>query len=208
MPTPVPAPLVVAAALLPGGSSCQLPAPARRQSFGPTTRRDAVSRRRLLGQRRDVVSCGASASAPAGTLWERVGPNPASPRRGPRRLRQVGPAAASPPGCPRSRPASLPSFRLAAGPPQELSKLGALGLGTGAAPGRPQCTCVAGGGGEDRPPAGVVPRQPRSPARSAAPRATLSARARPPRTARPLPPEQPARPSPCAALRARGCVSG
>lgn len=63
-----------------------------------TARRDAVSRRlrrRRLGPRRDVVSCGASASAPVGTLWERVGPEPRFPSRGPPRLRQVGPEAAS-----------------------------------------------------------------------------------------------------------------
>lgn len=103
--------------LLRGGSSCQLPAPARRPLAGSTAQRDAVSRRsRRLGSRRDVVSGGASASASAGTLWERVGPEPQFPSRGPRRPRQVGPEAASHARL-SLRPPGLPSFRLPAGPP-------------------------------------------------------------------------------------------
>lgn len=92
--------------------NCLRPRAARPPSS--TARRDAVSRRRRrrrrrLGPRRDVVSCGASASAPAGTLWERVGPEPRSPSRGPPRLRQVGPEAASHARlCPRLP--GLPSF--------------------------------------------------------------------------------------------------
>jgi hypothetical protein len=78
-------------------------------------------RRRRPGPRRDVVSCGASASASAGTLWERVGPSPA-------------PFGVVRGGCARWGP------RLA-GPSQELSKLGAL---RGGDP-HPQRTCAAGG---------------------------------------------------------------
>lgn len=43
----------------------------------------------------------------------------------------MGPKPPPTPGCPRGRPAGLASFRLPAGPPSELSKLGALGGGDG-----------------------------------------------------------------------------
>lgn len=103
--------------LLRGGSSCQLSAPARRPPASSTARRDAVSRRRRrLGPRRDVVSCGASASAPAGTLWKRVGPEPvpfawsaeAAPGGARSRLpRQAVPAAARPSFLPPARRPAL-----------------------------------------------------------------------------------------------------
>lgn len=189
-----------------GGSSCQLPAPARRP---PAQFHSAEGRReppRRLGPRRDVVSCGASASAPAGTLWERVGPEPRSLRAVRQGCARWGPKPPPTPGCPRGRPACSPSFRPPAGPPQEFSKLGALGWGTGALPGRPQRTCVAGGpvwaGRRRELPLGCR-RAPR-PAGPGAGRARcaprLHLRARPPGKARPPPPPaQPARPSPCAA---------
>lgn len=65
-------------------------------------------RRRSLGPRRNVVSCGASASAPVGTLSERVGPEPQFLTRGAPTLRQVGPPLPPAPGCPRGRLAFLP----------------------------------------------------------------------------------------------------
>lgn len=173
-----------------GGSSCQLPAPARRPPASPTARRDAVSRRRRrLGPRRDVVSCGASASAPAGTLWERVGPEPRFPSRGPPRPRQVGPEATSYARL-SPRPPGLPSFRLPAGPPLELSKLGALGCGDRGSAGETPAHVRGGRSWAGR-------RGPRGGRGRRAPR--LRPRARPPGTARRPSPAQPARPSSCAA---------
>lgn len=82
----------------------------------------------------DVVSCGASASSPAGTLWKRVGPDPRGAFAWSAEAAPGGAAAASharlsplPPG--------LASFRLPAGPPSEFSKLGALGGGDGGSAG-------------------------------------------------------------------------
>lgn len=106
-----------------GGSSCQLPAPAR---CPPAQFHSAEGRReppRRLGPRRDVVSCGASASASAGTLWERVGPEPRSLRAVRRGCARWGPKPPPTPGCPRGRPACfLPSARPPARPRSSPSR--------------------------------------------------------------------------------------
>lgn len=146
-----------------GGSSCQLPAPAR---CPPAQFHSAEGRReppRRLGPRRDVVSCGASASASAGTLWERVGPEPRSLRAVRRGCARWGPKPPPTPGCPRGRPACFPSFRPPAGPPQEFSKLGALGLGDRGSAWETPAHVRSGRAGVGRPLAGATLRLPPRP---------------------------------------------
>lgn len=200
-----------------GGSSCQLPAPARRP---PAQLPSAEGRRapppppspRAAEGRGEL---GASASAPAGTLWERVGPEPGSPRLVRGGCARWGPKSPPTPGCPRGRPACLPAFRLPAGPPLEFSKLGALGRGDGSASGETP-THVRGGRARRGPAAGgsgtlaaaaAAPPAPRAqtPTGADALRASVPARALPGRRGRRRPRS---RLGPRSALRARGCVSG
>lgn len=172
----------------------------------------------------DVVSCGASASAPAGTLWKRVGPEPRGPFSWSAEAAPGGAEAASharlsprPPG-----PAGLASFLPPAGPPSELSKLGAPGCGDGGSAGetprhvrggRPWAGRGAAAPGQPLPPR-PPPGRPRAPAPAVPPRSAPCPRARPParrgrRGRRRRHHQRPrSRPGLRPALRARGCVSG
>lgn len=158
---------------------------------GPTARRDAASRRpALLGPRRNAVSCGASASAPAGTRGARRAQT-RLPSRGPRRLRQVGPAS----------PAFLPSARP---PAPELSKLCALGGGdpgcAGETPNARAWREGAARAGRGREPhlAATDPGSARQPRVTLSARSALRGRCRRPHC----------RPGLRRAPRAPGCVSG
>lgn len=115
------------------------------------------------------MSCGASASAPPGTLWERAGAEARSASRAAPGLRQVGPSAAS---CARLVP--RPARPLAGRPLRELSKLGALGGAdrTRPAPGRPPDARAWPEG------ARAAPQPRRGPVASRVPRPALRAPAR------------------------------